>query len=42
MATIALISQKSFASLGAYGDKLVLGAILVVALCYSARGRAAL
>ena len=29
--TALLMSQKSFASLGAYGDKLVLGAILVAA-----------
>jgi branched-chain amino acid transport system permease protein len=40
--TALLMSQKSFASLGAYGDKLVLGAILVAALCYSPRGLAAL
>jgi branched-chain amino acid transport system permease protein len=37
-----LMSQKSFASLGAYGDKLVLGAILVAALCYRPRSLAAL
>jgi branched-chain amino acid transport system permease protein len=40
--TALLMSQKSFASLGAYGDKLVLGAVLVAALCYSPRGLAAL
>lgn len=28
-----VVSQKSFASLGAYGDKLVLGAVLVAVLC---------
>jgi branched-chain amino acid transport system permease protein len=42
LGTALLMSQKSFASLGAYGDKLVLGAILVVVLCYSPRGLAAL
>jgi branched-chain amino acid transport system permease protein len=42
LGTALLISQKSFASLGAYGDKLVLGAILVAVLCYSPRGLAAL
>jgi branched-chain amino acid transport system permease protein len=40
--TALLMSQKSFASLGAYGDKLVLGAILVAALCHSPHGLAAL
>jgi branched-chain amino acid transport system permease protein len=40
--TALLMSQKSFASLGAYGDKLVLGAILVAVLCYSPRGLSAL
>ena len=35
--TALLMSQKSFASLGAYGDKLVLGAILVAALSYNWR-----
>lgn len=37
-----LMSQKSFASLGAYGDKLVLGAILVASLCFNWRGLSAL
>jgi branched-chain amino acid transport system permease protein len=36
--TAFLVSQKSFASLGAYGDKLVLGAILVAILCLCPRG----
>jgi branched-chain amino acid transport system permease protein len=36
--TALLMSQKSFVSLGAYGDKLVLGAILVAALCFNWRG----
>jgi branched-chain amino acid transport system permease protein len=40
--TALLVSQKSFASLGAYGDKLVLGAILVAVLCLNPRGLAAL
>jgi branched-chain amino acid transport system permease protein len=40
--TALLTSQKSFASLGAYGDKLVLGAILVAALCFNWRGLLAL
>jgi branched-chain amino acid transport system permease protein len=39
--TALLMSQKSFASLGAYGDKLVLGAILVAALCYNWSGLSA-
>jgi len=38
--TALLVAQKSFASLGAYGDKLVLGAILVAVLCFRPRGRA--
>jgi branched-chain amino acid transport system permease protein len=33
-----LLSQKSFGSLGAYGDKLILGAVLVAVLCLSPRG----
>jgi branched-chain amino acid transport system permease protein len=40
--TALLMSQKSFASLGAYGDKLVLGVVLVAVLCYSPRGLSAL
>jgi branched-chain amino acid transport system permease protein len=40
--TALLMSQKSFASLGAYGDKLILGAILVAALCCNWRGLSAL
>ncbi len=42
LGTALLLSQKSFASLGAYGDKLVLGAILVTVLCLNPRGLAAL
>jgi branched-chain amino acid transport system permease protein len=37
-----LLSQKSFASLGAYGDKLVLGVVLVAVLCLCPRGLASL
>jgi branched-chain amino acid transport system permease protein len=37
-----LIIQKNFASLGAYGDKLVLGAVLVAVLCLCPRGLASL
>lgn len=37
-----LVSQKSFASLGGYGDKLVLGAVLVAVLCLCPRGLASL
>lgn len=37
-----LIAQKNFASLGAYGDKLVLGAVLVAVLCLCPRGLASL
>jgi branched-chain amino acid transport system permease protein len=40
LGTTLLMSQKSFVSLGAYGDKLALGAILVATLCYSPRGLA--
>lgn len=40
--TALLLSQKSFASLGAYGDKLVLGTVLVAVLCFSPRGLAGL
>jgi branched-chain amino acid transport system permease protein len=42
LGTAILLSQKSFASLGAYGDKLVLGVILVAILCLCPRGLAAL
>jgi branched-chain amino acid transport system permease protein len=42
LGTALLLSQKSFASLGAYGDKLVLGAVLVAVLCLSPRGLASL
>jgi branched-chain amino acid transport system permease protein len=38
----ALLAQKSFASVGAYGDKLVLGAVLVCVLCLFPRGLASL
>lgn len=41
LGTAILISQKSFASLGAYGDKLVLGVVLVAILCLCPRGLAA-
>ncbi len=34
----ALLLQRSFASFGAYGDKLVLGAVLVAMLCLLPRG----
>jgi len=37
-----LIIQKNFGSLGAYGDKLVLGAVLVGVLCLCPRGLASL
>jgi branched-chain amino acid transport system permease protein len=40
--TAFLVSQKSFASLGAYGDKLMLGAVLVAILCLCPRGLASL
>lgn len=42
LGTALLLFQKSFASLGAYGDKLVLGAVLVAVLCLDPRGLAAL
>ncbi|SEP28647.1 branched-chain amino acid transport system permease protein [Methylobacterium sp. ap11] len=42
LGTTLLLSQKSFASLGAYGDKLVLGVILVAVLCLCPRGLASL
>jgi branched-chain amino acid transport system permease protein len=42
LGTALLLSQKSFASLGAYGDKLALGAVLVAVLCLNPRGLAAL
>ena len=42
LGTALLLSQKSFASLGAYGDKLVLGIVLVTVLCLNPRGLAAL
>jgi branched-chain amino acid transport system permease protein len=37
-----LLAQKNFVSLGAYGDKLVLGAVLVAVLCFCPGGLAAL
>lgn len=37
-----LLVQKSFFSLGAYGDKLVLGAVLVAVLCLFPRGLASI
>lgn len=42
LGTALLLSQKSFASLGAYGDKLVLGVVLVGILCLCPRGLASL
>ncbi|MGE7416041.1 branched-chain amino acid ABC transporter permease [Methylobacterium tarhaniae] len=42
LGTALLLSQKSFASLGAYGDKLVLGVVLVAVLCLCPRGLASL
>lgn len=42
LGTAVLLSQKSFVSLGAYGDKLVLGVVLVAILCLCPRGLAAL
>jgi len=42
LGTALLLSQKSFASLGAYGDKLVLGAVLVAVLCLFPKGLAGL
>jgi branched-chain amino acid transport system permease protein len=42
LGTTLLLSQKSFVSLGAYGDKLVLGVVLVTILCLCPRGLAAL
>ena len=38
----ALLAQKSFASVGAYGGKLVLGTVLVLVLCLFPRGVAGL
>lgn len=38
----ALLVQKNFFSLGAYGDKLLLGAVLVAVLCLVPRGLAGL
>ena len=40
--TALLLVQKSFFSLGAYGDKLVLGSILVAALCLLPNGIASM
>lgn len=40
--TSLLLAQKSFLSLGAYGDKLVLGAVLVAVLCLRPDGLASL
>ena len=40
--TALLLVQKSFFSLGAYGDKLVLGAVLVAALCLLPNGIASI
>ncbi len=40
--TALLLVQKNFLSLGAYGDKLMLGAVLVAVLCLCPRGLASL
>jgi len=40
--TAILLVQKSFFSLGAYGDKLLLGAVLVLVLCWFPGGLAAM
>jgi branched-chain amino acid transport system permease protein len=42
LGTAVLLLQKSFTSLGAYGDKLVLGVVLVAVLCLCPRGLASL
>jgi branched-chain amino acid transport system permease protein len=42
LGTATLLAQKSFASFGAYGDKLVLGVVLVAVLCLCPRGLASL
>jgi branched-chain amino acid transport system permease protein len=42
LGTALLLAQKNFASFGAYGDKLVLGAVLVAVLCLCPRGLASL
>lgn len=42
LGTALLLVQKSFFSLGAYGDKLVLGAVLVAALCLFPNGLASI
>ncbi len=42
LGTALLVGQKSFFSLGAYGDKLVLGAVLVGVLCFCPKGLASL
>ncbi len=42
LGTALLLLQKSFFSLGAYGDKLVLGAVLVAALCLFPNGVASI
>ncbi len=42
LGTALLLVQKSFFSLGAYGDKLVLGAVLVAALCLFPDGLASI
>ena len=42
LGTAILLVQKSFVSLGAYGDKLVLGAVLVAVLCLFPKGLASI
>jgi branched-chain amino acid transport system permease protein len=42
LGTAILLVQKSFLSLGAYGDKLVLGTVLVVVLCLFPKGLASI
>ena len=42
LGTGLLLGQKSFASLGAYGDKLVVGTVLVAILCFCPQGLASL
>lgn len=40
LGTALLVGQKSFFSLGAYGDKLILGTVLVGILCFCPKGLA--
>ena len=42
LGTAILLVQKSYFSLGAYGDKLVLGAVLIIVLCVFPRGLASI